>query len=53
MGFAKLDGDLDLDSGDLRATNITGPVRLSTRSKDIVLDGVVGDVRLKERKRCR
>jgi DUF4097 and DUF4098 domain-containing protein YvlB len=48
MEFTKLDGDLDLDSGDLRATNITGPVRLSTRSKDIVLDGVVGDVRLKD-----
>ena len=48
MEFSKLDGDLDLDSGDLRATNITGPIRLSTRSKDIVLDGVIGDVRLKD-----
>ena len=48
MEFMKLDGDLDLDSGDLRATNITGPIRLSTRSKDIVLDGVIGDVRLKD-----
>ncbi|HEX4488500.1 MAG TPA: DUF4097 family beta strand repeat-containing protein [Terriglobales bacterium] len=48
MEFTKLDGDLELDSGDLRASNITGPVRLSTRSKDIVLDGVTGDVRLKD-----
>ena len=48
MEFAKLDGDLDLDSGDLRASNITGPIRLTTRSKDVVLDGVIGDVRLKD-----
>ncbi len=48
MEFTKLDGDLDLDSGDLRASNITGPVRLTTRSKDIVLEGVIGDVRLKD-----
>ena len=46
MAFSKLDGDLDLDSGDLRANNITGPIRLTTRSKDIVLEGVSGDVRL-------
>jgi DUF4097 and DUF4098 domain-containing protein YvlB len=48
MEFTKLDGDLDLDSGDLRASNITGPIRLATRSKDIVLEGVIGDVRLKD-----
>lgn len=46
MEFSKLDGDLDLDSGDLRATDITGPIRLSTRSKDIQLDGVIGDLRI-------
>jgi DUF4097 and DUF4098 domain-containing protein YvlB len=44
--FSKLDGDLDLDSGDLQAANITGPLRLTTRSKDIRLNGMVGDVRL-------
>jgi DUF4097 and DUF4098 domain-containing protein YvlB len=48
MEFTKLDGDLDLDSGDLRVNNVTGPVRLTTRSKDIVLQGVAGDVRLKD-----
>jgi DUF4097 and DUF4098 domain-containing protein YvlB len=46
MGFAKLDGDLDLDSSDLHASNVTGPLHLSTRSKDIHLDGVKGDVRV-------
>ncbi len=44
--FSRLDGNLDLDRGDLQAGNITGPLRLSTRSKDIRLDGMAGDVRL-------
>jgi hypothetical protein len=48
MEFAKLDGELDLDSGDLRATAVSGPSRLSTRSKDIRLDGVSGDLRLED-----
>jgi hypothetical protein len=48
MEFAKLDGELDLDSGDLRASSVTGPSRLSTRSKDIRLDGVYGDLRLED-----
>src|SRR5579863_1747795 len=46
MEFAGLNGDLDLDSGDLRANDMIGPLRLSTRSKDISLDGVTGDIRL-------
>ncbi|HEX3351668.1 MAG TPA: DUF4097 family beta strand repeat-containing protein [Terriglobales bacterium] len=46
MEFSKLDGDLDMDSGDMRATDLTGPFRLLTRSKDIRLAGVNGDVRL-------
>ena len=48
LEFSKLDGDLDLDSGDLRANNVTGPVRLITRAKDIRMDGVTGDVRLED-----
>ena len=35
LEFSNLDGDLDLDSGDLRASNLMGPLRLNTRSKDI------------------
>lgn len=46
MEFSRLDGDLDMDSGDMRATDLTGPFRLLTRSKDIRLAGVNGDVRL-------
>jgi len=48
MEMAKLDGDLDLDSGDLRANDMTGPVRLATRSKDVRFRGVNGDVRLQD-----
>jgi hypothetical protein len=48
MEFSKLDGDLDLDSGDLRAGSVFGPVRLLTRSKDIRLEDVSGDVRLQD-----
>ena len=46
MEFAKLTGDLDMDSGDLRATDLLGPFRLTTRSKDVHLEGVSGDVRI-------
>jgi hypothetical protein len=46
MEFSKLDGDLDMDSGDMRASDLTGPFRLQTRSKDVQLSGISGDVRL-------
>jgi len=46
MEFSRLDGRLDLDSGDLRADSIAGPMRLTTRSKDINLEGLSGDLRL-------
>ena len=46
MQFSKLNGDLDMDSGDLRANDLVGPFRLLTRSKDVRLNGVDGDVRL-------
>jgi DUF4097 and DUF4098 domain-containing protein YvlB len=48
MDFSRLDGDLDLDSGDLQASELIGPLRLNTRSKDIRLTGVSGDVRLQD-----
>jgi hypothetical protein len=46
LEFSRLDGELDLDSDDLHADQITGPVHLTTRSKQIHLDQVSGDVRL-------
>lgn len=46
MEFSRIDGDLNLDSDDLHADQVTGPVRLTTRSKQIRLEDVSGDVRL-------
>ena len=46
MEFSRIDGTLDLDSDELHAEQITGPLHLTTRSKNIRLDDVSGDVRL-------
>jgi DUF4097 and DUF4098 domain-containing protein YvlB len=46
MEFSRIDGELDLDSDDLHADKITGPLHLTTRSKQIRLEDVSGDVRL-------
>ncbi len=48
MEFSRIDGRLDLDSGDLRADSITGPMHLTTHSKDISLEGLSGDLRLED-----
>lgn len=48
MEFSRLDGSLDLDSDELRADQVTGPLHLTTRSKNIRLDSVAGDVRLQD-----
>jgi DUF4097 and DUF4098 domain-containing protein YvlB len=48
MEFSRLDGRLDLDSGDLRADSLIGPMHLTTRSKDISLEGLSGDLRLED-----
>jgi DUF4097 and DUF4098 domain-containing protein YvlB len=48
LQFFRLNGDLNLDSGDLQASDVVGPVRLSTRAKDVRLTGVAGDVRLQD-----
>lgn len=48
MEFSRMEGSLDLDSDELHAEEITGPLRLTTRSKNIRLDGVSGDVRLQD-----
>ena len=46
MELAKLTGDLDIDSDTLRADSVTGPLHVSTRSKDITLEAVSGDARI-------
>lgn len=46
MEIAKIDGDLDLDTGNLRATQVAGPVTVTTRAKDIQFSGITGDLRV-------
>ena len=46
LEFARLNGDLDLDSDSLHGSDLNGPLRLTTRSKDITLQGVAGDARV-------
>ena len=46
LEMASLAGEMNLDSGDLRATGAAGPFRLSTRSKDVHLENISGDVRV-------
>jgi DUF4097 and DUF4098 domain-containing protein YvlB len=46
LEFSRLDGDLHMESGDLQAKSLAGPLRLVTKSKDIHLDDVSGDVKL-------
>jgi DUF4097 and DUF4098 domain-containing protein YvlB len=48
MEFSRIDGSLDLDSDDLHADGITGPLHLTTRSKNLRLEDVAGDVRLQD-----
>jgi hypothetical protein len=48
MEFSRIDGSLDLDSDDLHAEAIAGPVHLITRSKNVHFDDVSGDVRLQD-----
>jgi hypothetical protein len=48
MEFSRIEGSLDLDSDDLHAEQVTGPVHLTTRSKNIRLSEVSGDVRLQD-----
>ena len=43
---ARLDGSISLDSGDLTADSVLGPVKLKTRSKDVALTQIAGDVQV-------
>jgi len=46
LEFAKLEGNMTMESDNLRAKGPSGPVRVLTRSKDIRLEDVAGDVRI-------
>jgi len=46
LEMARLDGDMRMESGDLRVKSVSGPFRLVTRSKDIHLEDISGDVQV-------
>lgn len=48
LEFSSIAGELDLDSDDLHAQQLAGPVHLATRSKEINLEDVSGDVRVQD-----
>jgi hypothetical protein len=48
LEFSGIAGELDLDSDDLHGDTITGPVHLTTREKNVRLEGVSGDIRLQD-----
>ena len=46
LDIPRLGGDLTMDSSDLTASQVTGPVRIVTRSKNIDLSQVAGDMHI-------
>lgn len=46
MDMASLPGDLTLEPGDLRARAVTGPMHVNTRSKDIHIEDVAGELKI-------
>ena len=46
LEMAGLEGDLTMEIGDLRARGVTGPFRIVTRSKDIHLEDVSGEIKV-------
>jgi DUF4097 and DUF4098 domain-containing protein YvlB len=48
LQFAKLDGDLTMDSGDLQGDGLMGPISLSTKAKDVSLRNLSGDVHISD-----
>jgi putative adhesin/cell wall-active antibiotic response 4TMS protein YvqF len=46
MQMARLDGDLTMESGDLRAHAIIGPMHVITRAKDIHIEDVSGNLKI-------
>ena len=48
MEMTALPGDLNMESGDLRVRSVGGPMRVITRSKDIHIEDVAGDLKIED-----
>jgi DUF4097 and DUF4098 domain-containing protein YvlB len=49
LQLAKLDGDISMGHGDIRANSLAGPVKLNTRSNEVHFEDVSGDVEVDNR----
>lgn len=49
LQLAKLDGEISMGHGDIRATALAGPVKLNTRSNEVHFDEVSGEVDVENR----
>ncbi len=49
LQLAKLEGEINMGDGDLRASSLTGPVKLNTRSNEVHLKDVSGEVEVENR----
>ncbi|HEX4604304.1 MAG TPA: DUF4097 family beta strand repeat-containing protein [Candidatus Angelobacter sp.] len=49
LQLAKLDGEINMGRGDLRASSVAGPVKLNTRSNEVHLEDVSGEVEVENR----
>ncbi|HXA84143.1 MAG TPA: DUF4097 family beta strand repeat-containing protein [Candidatus Dormibacteraeota bacterium] len=49
LQLAKLDGEISMGHGDIRATSVAGPVKLNTRSNEVHIEDVSGEVEVDNR----
>jgi DUF4097 and DUF4098 domain-containing protein YvlB len=49
LQLAKLTGEINMGHGDLRASSVTGPVKLNTRSNEVHFEDVSGQVEVENR----
>ncbi|MGC2695145.1 MAG: DUF4097 family beta strand repeat-containing protein, partial [Candidatus Angelobacter sp.] len=49
LQLARLDGEINLGHGDLRASSLSGPVKLNTRANEVHLEDVSGQVEVENR----
>lgn len=48
LQFARIDGNLTMDSGSLAGEDLQGPVTVTTRAKDVELKNLKGDLRVND-----
>src|ERR1041385_5402195 len=49
LQLTKLDGEISMGHGDLRASSLSGPVKLTTRSNEVHFEDVSGEVEVENR----